>query len=494
MASMQLKSAPTTTRRFLAIRVTLYALLALALWMVLGAMFFVPGTMAITTLMAGGAVMFAIAASTLNGWLSIRAKDDSPSLKKLLGTVPVLILIAALVVIGILASFALIAYYVSSARLEAVPDDLESKAYVPGFDSGIRYFPRDPEHVQLFIDDYLKSLELEKAYLATQGHTGPLPPMAILGISGGGDKGAFAAGFLNGWTRTGTRPQFKLVTGVSTGALIAPFAFLGPAYDGKLKELYTNISLRDIAQKRSIIAIVSNDALDDNTPLKNLVEKYFTQDVLDAIAAEYAKGRLLLVGTVNLDARRPVIWNITEIAASHKPGALKLVQSLLIASSAIPGTFPPVMIDVEANGKKYQEMHVDGNTANQVFVYPTAVRLKDVAATAGVERERKLYIIRNARLDPEWAEVERKTLPIAFVAIYTLIQYQGIGDLYRIYTVAQRDKVDFNLAYIPPTFTTPHQSQFDTYYMRSLFDLGYSLSEKGYSWAKKPPVLIPGSE
>ena len=126
--------------------------------------------------------------------------------------------------------------------------------------------------------------------------------------------------------------------------------------------------------------------------------------------------------------------------------------------------------------------------------HPFELRLKDVAATAGVERERKLYIIRNARLDPEWAEVERKTLPIAFVAIYTLIQYQGIGDLYRIYTVAQRDKVDFNLAYIPPTFTTPHQSQFDTYYMRSLFDLGYSLSEKGYSWAKKPPVLIPGSE
>ena len=491
---MQVKTEPTTARQFVAIRVVLYALFALALWMAFGAMFFVAGTTAITMLMMEGAVMFAIAASVLNGWLSIRARDDSLSLKKLMGTVPVLILMAALVVIGILGSFALIAYYGNSARLGAVPDDLETKATVPGFDTGIRYFPRDPEHVQLFIDDYLKSLELEKAYLATQGHTGPLPPMAILGISGGGDKGAFAAGFLNGWTKAGTRPQFKLVTGVSTGALIAPFAFLGPAYDGKLKEIYTNISLRDIAQKRSMIAIVSNDAIDDNKPLKNLVEKYFNQDVLDAIAAEYAKGRLLLVCTVDLDARRPVIWNITEIAASGRPEALKLVQSLLIASSAIPGTFPPVMIDVEVDGKKYQEMHVDGNTANQIFVYPAAVRLKDVAATAGVERQRKLYLIRNARLDPEWAQVERKTLPIAFEAIYTLVQYQGIGDLYRIYTVAQRDKVDFNLAYIPPTFKTPHLSQFDTQYMRSLFDLGYSLSEKGYSWAKKPPVLIPGSE
>jgi predicted acylesterase/phospholipase RssA len=346
----------------------------------------------------------------------------------------------------------------------------------------------------LFIDDYLKSLELEKAYLATQGHTGPVPPMAILGISGGGDNGAFAAGFLNGWSKAGTRPQFKLVTGVSTGALIAPFAFLGPAYDAQLKDLYTNISLKDIAKKRSMMALVTNDAMADNKPLWKLVEKYINQEMLDAIAAEHAKGRLLLVGTVNLDARRPVIWNITEIAASRSPKALKLVQSILIASAAIPGTFPPVMIDVEVDGKKYQEMHVDGNTANQVFVYPAAIRIKDVAKSAGVDRERKLYILRNARLDPEWAEVERRTLPIALQAITTLIQYQGIGDLYRIYTVTQRDSVDFNLAYIPPTFKTPHREEFDTDYMRALYDVGYGLSEKGYSWTKRPPVLIPGFE
>jgi predicted acylesterase/phospholipase RssA len=380
------------------------------------------------------------------------------------------------------------------ARLKAVPDALESKAYVPGLDSGIRYFPRDPEHIQLFIDDYLKSLELEKAYLAKQGHTGSLPSIAILAISGGGDNGAFAAGFLNGWTKAGTRPQFKLVTGISTGALVAPFAFLGPAYDEKLKQLYTSISLKDIAKKRSMIALLTNDAMADNTPLKNLVKKYIDQDVLDAIAAEDAKGRMLLVGTVNLDARRPVIWNITKIATSGHPKALELVQSLLIASSAIPGTFPPVMIDVEVDGKKYQEMHVDGNTAAQVFVYPAAVRLKEVAETVGVDRERKLYILRNARLDPEWAQVERRTLPIALQALTTLIQYQGIGDLYRIYSVTQRDGIDFNLAYIPPTFQTPHTRDFDTDYMRALYDLGYSMAEKGYTWTKKPPVLIPGSE
>ena len=359
---------------------------------------------------------------------------------------------------------------------------------------GIRYFPRDAERVQVFIDDYLKSLELEEAYLAKQGHTGSLPPIAMLAISGGGDNGAFAAGFLNGWTKEGTRPQFKLVTGVSTGALVAPFAFLGPAYDKKLKEFYTSISLKDIAKKRSILSVMTNDAMADNTPLKNLVKKIVDQDMLDAIATEYAKGRMLLVGTVDLDARRPVIWNITKIAASHRPGSLELARSLLIASSAIPATFPPVMINVEVGNKKYQEMHVDGNTAAQVFVYPAAVRLKDVAETVGVHRERKLYILRNARLDPEWAQVERRTLPIAAQAISTLIQYQGIGDLYRIYTVTRRDDIDFNLAYIPPTFKTPHKTEFDTVYMRALYDLAYSMAEKGYIWTKEPPVLIPSSE
>jgi predicted acylesterase/phospholipase RssA len=379
-------------------------------------------------------------------------------------------------------------------RLAAVPDALDERAFVSGMDTGIRYFPRDPAHVQLFIDDYLKSLELEKAYLTTQGHTGPLPPTAFLAISGGGDNGAFAAGFLNGWTKAGTRPQFNLVTGISTGALIAPFAFLGPAYDKKLNELYTSISFKDIAKKRSFLSVVTNDAMADNTPLKNLVKKSVDQEVLQAIAAEHAKGRMLLIGTVNLDSRRPVIWNITEIAASHHPGALELVQSLLIASSAIPGTFPPVMINVAVDGKKYQEMHVDGNTAAQVFVYPAAIRLKEVAQTVGGDRERKLYILRNARLDPEWAQVERKTLPIAFQAITTLIQAQGVGDLYRIYSVTQRDGIDFNLAYIPPTFKTAHTTDFDTVYMRALYDLAYGMAEEGYTWSKKPPVLIPGSE
>src|SRR5262249_32381253 len=286
------------------------------------------------------------------------------------------------------------------ARGKAVPDELHTVANVIGFPAGIRYFPRDAGHVEEFERDYLDSLARERANL----HLDPgakLPPTAFLAISGGGDDGAFGAGFLSGWTKTGKRPVFKLVTGVSTGALISPFAFLGSAYDERLKSLYTGVSLQDIALKRSLLSVVYGDAMADTTPLWKLVKKYVTKEMVDAIAAEHRKGRILLVATTNLDVRRAVIWNITEIAATDAEGKLDLIQKILIASAAIPGTFPPVMIDVEADGQSYQEMHVDGGTASQVFVYPAAIQLHELA-----ERDRTLYVIRNARLDPEWAETD----------------------------------------------------------------------------------------
>jgi len=371
----------------------------------------------------------------------------------------------------------------SAERRPAVPFELSSQAHVVGFPDDIRYFPRDAADVKDFEADFLRSNELEKAYL----HVDTLPPNAYLAISGGGDNGAYGAGLLNGWTKKGDRPDFKLVTGVSTGALIAPFAFLGPSYDQKLKELYTSISMKDVAEQRSLVAAIYGDALADNAPLRKLVQKQITQEMLDAIAVEHEKGRILLVATTNLDVRRPVIWNVTEIASLHLPGALDLVHKILIASAAIPGTFPPVMIDVEAGGKRYQEMHVDGGTATQVFVYPSAINLHELA-----QRDRTLYLIRNARLDPEWSQVDRRTLPISFRAITCLIHNQGIGDLYRIYAIAKRDHIKFRLTYIPPSFQSPHPGEFDTAYIRDLFALGEKMGLGGVEWSDHPPVLLSG--
>ncbi len=379
----------------------------------------------------------------------------------------------------------------TAERRQAVPANLVTRAEVAGFPPGIRYFPRDVEAMQLFQRDFVESWARERATLQLEDGA-PLPPVAYLAISGGGDNGAFGAGLLNGWTKAGTRPRFKLVTGVSTGALIAPFAFLGAEYDDKLKSLYTGVSLKDIAEPRSVFSAFFGDAMADTSPLYGLVKKFVTQEMLDAIAGEYEKGRILLVGTTNLDARRPVIWNVTKIAATRSPGALELVHRILMASAAIPGTFPPVMIGAQAGGQAYEEMHVDGGTSTQVFVYPVAVELAKLSAEHDNERQRTLYIIRNARLDPEWAQVDRRTLPIAMRAITCLIQYQGMGDLYRIFTITRRDHVDYNLAYIPATFKTPHVSEFDTAYMRSLFDLAYAMGLENNEWAKHPPVLLSG--
>jgi hypothetical protein len=368
-------------------------------------------------------------------------------------------------------------------RLPAVPSASEIHA-----DTGlgpIRFLVT--RETASFAEEARNALRKEQTYLASTGHQGPMPPANFLAISGGSDNGAFGAGLLNGWTAAGTRPEFKAVTGISTGALIAPFAFLGPKYDHVLKEVYTQTSQQDIFKKRGMLKGLFSDGMANTAPLAALIARYTDQSFLDEIAAEYAKGRLLLVGTTNLDTLEPVIWNMTAIAASKDPRAPELFRKVLLASASIPGGFPPVMIDVDMEGAHYQEMHVDGGTVAQVFFYPPSLHVADESGAQGVERKRAVYIIRNARLDPDWASVERRVMPIASRAIASLIQAQGIGDLYRIHTTTQRDGIDFNLAYIPSSFTVPHREQFDTNYMQQLFAMGQDMATKGYPWKKYPP-------
>lgn len=371
-------------------------------------------------------------------------------------------------------------------RQAAVPQAWSEQAEVVGL-PGVRYVVR--AEMPEFARDGIESFYRERAYLAAKGQDVSLLPANFLALSGGGDNGAFGAGLLCGWTEVGNRPEFKGVTGISTGALIAPFAFLGSKYDFVLKSVYTQSTPKDILEERNILAALFDDALADNTPLQRLVKKYITEDMLKEIAQEHARGRLLLIATTNLDARQAVIWNMGRIAASGHPEALALFHKILLASAAIPGAFPPVMIDVEADGQRYQEMHVDGGAMAQAFLYPPAIKVADISKQHGVVRERRLYIIRNARLDPDWAEVERRTLSIASRAITSLIHTQGIGDLYKIYAQTQRDGIDFNLAYIPESFDAPHKEEFDTEYMRQLFQVGYDLAVKGYQWGKLPPGL-----
>lgn len=386
--------------------------------------------------------------------------------------------VVLLVLIGVLQACS------APERLAAVPQDRLKDAEIPGIPGARLLVDTD---VESFARIGLESVRREQAYLKEQGHTGPLPSAHFLAISGGGDNGAFGAGLLTGWSEAGNRPKFKLVTGISTGALIAPFAYLGSEYDQRLKEVYTSITADDIFVQRSLLGGLFGDGLSDTTPLFALVARYAGQDMLDAIAKEHARGRLLFIATTDLDARRSMVWDIGAIASSGDPKALGLFHQVLVASASIPGAFPPVMVDVEVDGQRYHEMHVDGGTMAQAFLYPPALDVAETTEKHGIERDRYAYIIRNAKLDPEWASTERQTLSIVGRAIASLIHTQGIGDLYRMYLQTEKDGVDYNLAFIPPEFSAVHKHEFDTEFMGLLFDHAYQKAKAGYPWQKEPP-------
>jgi len=381
----------------------------------------------------------------------------------------------------VLLSVLIVAGCSSLERLPSVPAAETAKALPLGIPNA-RFFPLQQRDE--LIKEGENAIERQRQALALAPGA-ELPTAHFLAISGGGDDGAFGSGVLAGWTDAGDRPQFDIVTGVSTGALIAPFAFLGSAYDRPLRDVYTTISADDILKSRGIVGGLFSDALSDTTPLFNLISRYFDASMMAAIAAEYRKGRLLLIGTTNLDAEQPTIWNIGAIAASGNPGALELIRKILRASSAVPGIFQPVLIDVELNGKQYQELHVDGGAIAQIFLYPPNIALGRFGS-----RQREAYLIRNAREDPDWANVQRRTLSIGGRAILTMLRASGANDLTRIYFVSQRDSVDYNLAYIESDFKTAHPNKdFDRAYMNAVFNYAYQKARAGYPWRKTPPLL-----
>jgi hypothetical protein len=326
-----------------------------------------------------------------------------------------------------------------------LPEVLVSKVTIPGGDRARQWGDIEPEYADEWFS--LPDDEIRKRYPGIVGreHT-------YLAISGGGPQGAYGAGLLCGWTEAGDRPEFTVVTGISTGALIAPFAFLGPDYDDVLERFYTTTTTEDVISKRSKLKTITGDAAAGTEPLQALIAEVFTQEVMDAVAAEERKGRHLVVATTNLDANRPVHWNIGAIAASGDPRALELIRQILLASASIPIAFPPVLIEVEVDGAVYDELHVDGGAAAQVFTYPAGLDMEKVLEKLDVPGMPDLYIIRNSILDPKYEEVMNKIVPIAGRTVTSMIRTQGVGNLFEIYLMARRDGLDFHLAYIPDDF------------------------------------------
>lgn len=307
----------------------------------------------------------------------------------------------------------------------------------------------------------------------------PSQPGPWLILSTGGSDGAFGAGLLNGLSAANKRPDYSVVTGVSTGALMAPFIFAGAKYDDALRAAYTKITAADIFEVGG-----TGESFVDSWPLKDLIAKEITPALLADIATQYNDGRRLFIVTTDLDAQRSVVWNMGAIAAHGGDDALNLFRSIMLASGSIPGAFPPVLIDVEANGKSFQEMHVDGGVGGQFFVAPPAL----MASTSSYKLPAtELYIVINSELDPNFQVVERSTPAILTQAVGLAVMVDLRFMLDRTYVAAKRDGIGFNVATIPQDFSAPSRGPFDPTFMQALFQAGYDLGKSANPFSAEPP-------
>jgi predicted acylesterase/phospholipase RssA len=327
-------------------------------------------------------------------------------------------------------------------------------------------------------------------------------PRHVLALSGGGAYGAYSAGFIDGWTRQGNRPEFDVVTGISTGSLIAPYAFLGPEYDARLGQLYTRIQAADIFRIRAWVTIPYRDSVATSDPLKQLLDSQITPELMTRIAAEHRKGRRLYVGTTNLDSRRLVVWDMGAIASRPCPEGCQLFRDVLLASSAVPGMMPPVEFGIEVDGKPATELHADGGISAQLFV-PSHVFAAAAAAAASDPNlplgddpnppAGNLYVIVAGKLYPDAAPVRPRVLPVLGATANTLLYAYCRADLANLYGLSRSSGMKYHLTALGQGFRTLENSvDFDQKQMQKLFDEGQRQGTAGPAWMHGPPTLSPG--
>lgn len=368
----------------------------------------------------------------------------------------------------------------------AVPTDSYTLAQVPGF-PGARFWGDAPpegvaEELELINQQVMARIRTDKR-LPNGGR------IDMLVLSGGGSDGAYGAGLLTGWTARGDRPEFMLVTGISTGALIAPFAFIGARFDSELERFYTNTKTSDVAGL-ALYSVLIGDSLGlaDTQGFFDAVDRALTPEVIERIAEEHNKGRRLWVGTTNLDAQRPVIWNVSAIAATGKPGARALIRDVLIASASIPGAFSPQLVRVEVDGQRFTEMHVDGGVTRQLFLYPIDLKLSEfIRSHQRVMRPGTIYVVRNTLLDPRFEPVQPRVLEITARSVSTLIKFSGVADVEVLRAQAIGDGFGLKLTAVPTDFDAEEGEPFDPVYMRALFQVGYDRMLEGDPWTTAVP-------
>jgi hypothetical protein len=322
----------------------------------------------------------------------------------------------------------------------------------------------------------------------------PSPPKNILVLSGGGIYGAYPAGVLAGWSETGTRPEFDVVTGVSTGALVGVFAFLGPAYDCELRRYYTTITKDDIYRRRRFPFILFAESLADNSPMARMIEEGVTDERIAAVAAEHRKGRRLYIGTSDLDTRRAVVWDMGAIASRNTPADRRLIRDILLATSAIPGFFPPVRIPVTVDGVTHVERHVDGSTSSSMYFVPPYVPPEARATLPSTWLHgSNLYILVAGKLYADPVPVKARTFRIASNAVSTILYDQTRSDLHKLFLLSALTGMNYNMTAIPKDLPiTADSTEFDTVQMTLMFDTGADWARNNRKWRQTPPGYEPG--
>lgn len=339
----------------------------------------------------------------------------------------------------------------------------------------------------------IRKASFEMGLLERNPKAPPYQQKNILSLSGGGSFGAFSAGIVCGWTCRGDRPNFDVVTGISTGALIAPFAFLGPAYDEQLKTFYTTLEARDLYKKKTLRGLFG-ESLADNTPLANRLDEVLSPEVISEIAAEHQKGRRLYIGTTAAESKQFVVWDIGAIASRGRPDDRKLIRQILLGSSAIPGVFPPQHITVEVDGVCVTERHIDGGVSQALFIHPPYVppeyRSKNQnAELAGTN----VYLIVAGKLYADLEKIKPVALNLVGKEISAMIYAQTRGDLQRMFTTTMLTGMNYYLTAIPPEYPAPTSSmEFKREALAGMFNEGYRIITQGVAWRRTPPGLGSG--